>query len=69
MPIKKYSEAYWLNIDRGLMGDGQLNPLDWRNPYHPRHDAQWFRLAGILGRAAADADWDRLHKSEEGAGK
>jgi hypothetical protein len=41
--------------------------IDPRNPNHPSHDEEWLAFAKILGRAAADADWDRLHK--EGAQK
>jgi hypothetical protein len=51
------------------MNDGKLNPIDPRNPDHPRHDEKWLELARALGRAAADADWDRLNKPKDGAEK
>jgi len=38
-----------------------LDSADPRNPDHPSHDQQWIELAKAMGRAAADADWDRLH--------
>jgi hypothetical protein len=42
----------------------ELNPIDPRNPNHPIHDEAWLALAVALGRAAADADWDRLQKDK-----
>jgi hypothetical protein len=38
-----------------------LDPSDPRNPNHPSHDEQWLELAGALGRAMADRDFDRLY--------
>jgi hypothetical protein len=60
MPIR-FTDAYWRNIERGLMGDGQLNPIDPRNINHPCHDEQWDELARAIGRAIGRAQYERDH--------
>jgi hypothetical protein len=45
-----------------------LDPSDPRNPSHPCHEQQWIELAGALGEAMADYDWDRMHANKERAG-
>jgi hypothetical protein len=49
----------------------ELVPLDLsdpRNPSNPIHEQRWIELAGALGEAMADYDWDRMHANKESAG-
>ena len=41
-----------------------LPPNDPRSIDHPFHAERWIELAGVLGRAMADYDFDRLHNTE-----
>jgi len=42
-----------------------LDPSDPRSLGHPCHDEQWLQYAGHLGRAMADAEWERQHPKKE----
>ena len=60
-PAPEPIDTFWRNITRGLMGDGQLNPIDPRSPNHPIHDKNWLALARVLARLDARKDYETIH--------
>ena len=42
-----------------------IDPSNLQSLSHPSHKQQWLQLAGVLGRAMADKDFDRFGKEEQ----
>lgn len=43
----------------------QLDSCDPRSLGHSSHKQQWLELAGVLGRAMADQDWEKEQDAKD----